>query len=390
MKRPWGLHTKAIHTGMDIEPRDVTPPIHMANTFIFESAEEAARAFELEDQPIYTRWGNPTTTVMERKIAALENAEAAVGTASGMAAVSAALLAFVESGDHVVATTGLYSASYHFVTDDLARFGVTTTLAEATDVASFEAAITPRTRVLYLESPGNPTLMMNDIAALATLARERGILTIIDNTFATPINQRPLDLGIDLVVHSVTKYLGGHGDALGGAVAGRASLIEKILKGPIRRMGGCISPFNAWLVARGISTLPLRMACHNSNALHISEWLAAHPAVAWVRYPWHPSHPQYALAQQQMQGGGGGVVVFELVGGVEAGVKLMNHVRLCARTVSLGDVRTLITHPASTTHRSVPREARLEAKITDGLVRFAVGLEDVEDIIADLEQALLS
>ena len=274
--------------------------------------------------------------------------------------------------------------------DDLPHFGVTTTLAEVADVASFEAAITPRTRVLYLESPGNPTLMMNDIAALAALARERGIVTIIDNTFATPINQRPLDLGVDLVVHSVTKYLGGHGDALGGAVAGGAALIERIQKGPIRRMGGCISPFNAWLVARGISTLPLRMARHNANALKIAEWLAAHPSVAWVRYPWHPSHPQYALAQRQMPGGGGGVVVFELEGGLEAGVKLMNHVRLCARTVSLGDVRTLITHPASTTHRSVPREVRLHAQITDGLVRLAVGLEDTEDIIADLEQALLS
>jgi cystathionine beta-lyase/cystathionine gamma-synthase len=388
MKRPWGIHTKAIHTGMDLEPRDVTPPIHMANTFIFESAEEAATAFEREDQPIYTRWGNPTTTVMERKIAALENAEAAVGTASGMAAVSAALLAFLESGDHVVATTGLYSGTYHLVTEDLPRYGISTTLAEAGEVASFEAAITPRTRVIYLESPGNPALLMNDIAAIAAIARDRGILTIIDNTFATPINQRPLDLGIDLAVHSVTKFLGGHGDALGGAVAGSAAHIERILKGPIRRMGGCISPFNAWLVARGITTLPLRMAHHNANALQLANWLHAHPAAAWVRYPWHPSHPQYALAQRQMPGGGGGVVVFELAGGLRAGEHLLDHVELCARTVSLGDVRTLITHPASTTHRSVPREARLSAGITDGLVRLAVGLEDVDDIIADLEQAL--
>ncbi len=388
MKRSWGIHTRAIHTGMELEPRDVTPPIHMANTFIFESAEQVAQACEYEDQPVYTRWGNPTTSVMERKIAALENAEAAVGTASGMAAVAAALLAFLESGDHVVATTGLYSASYHFVTEDLPRYGIRASLAEATDPSSFEAAILPETRVIYLESPGNPTLLMNDITALAALARDRNILTIIDNTFATPINQRPLDMGIDLVVHSVTKYLGGHGDALGGVVAGRAALIENILKGPIRRMGGCISPFNAWLVARGIATLPIRMARHNTNALQIAEWLDTHPAVAWVRYPWHPSHPQFDLAQQQMPGGGGGVVVFELVGGVEAGVHLLNRVELCARTVSLGDVRTLITHPASTTHRSVPREARLRARITDGLVRLAVGLEDFEDIVMDLEQAL--
>jgi cystathionine beta-lyase/cystathionine gamma-synthase len=388
MRRSWGMHTKAIHTGMDLEPRDVTPAIHMANTYIFESAEEAATAFETENEPVYTRWGNPTTTVMERKVAALENAETAVGTSSGMAAVSAALLAFLESGDHVIATTGLYSATYHLVTEDLPRHGISTTLAEATDPASFEAAITPQTRLIYLESPGNPTLLLNDISAVASLARERGILTIIDNTFATPFNQQPLTMGIDLVVHSATKFLGGHGDALGGAVAGPATLIERILKGPIRRMGGCISPFNAWLIARGMTTLPLRMARHNANALNIAEWLDAHPAVAWVRYPWHPTHPQHALARQQMPGGGGGVVVFELVGGLDAGVHLLNHVQLCARTVSLGDVRTLITHPASTTHRSVPRDVRLAAHITDGLVRFAVGLEDVEDIIADLDQAL--
>lgn len=386
-KRSWGLHTKAIHTGMDVAPHDVTPPIHMANTYIFDSAEQAAEAFEREDRPIYTRWGNPTTSVMESKIAALEKAEAAVGTASGMAAVSAAVLAAVESGDHILATTGLYSGTYHFLTEDLPRYGIQTTLVEATDPEAFEKAIQPNTRVIYLESPGNPTLSMNDIAAIAAIAQEHHILTIFDNTFASPVNQQPIALGIDVVVHSVTKFLGGHGDALGGAVAGSAVFIERVLKGPIRRMGGCISPFNAWLVARGITTLPLRMARHNANALQIAEWLYDHPAVAWVRYPWHPSHPQYELAQRQMSGGGG-VVVFELKGGLTAGAALLDRVALCARTVSLGDVRSLITHPASTTHRSVPRAARQAAGMTDGLVRFAVGLEDAVDIIADLDQAL--
>ena len=390
MKPSWRLDTLAIHTGTDLAPQDVSPPLHMANTYIFDCAEQAAQAFDLEDQPIYTRWGNPTTTVMEQKVAALEGAEAAVATSSGMAAVTAALLALVESGDHVVATTGLYSGSYHFITEDLPRYGVATTLATATDPAAFEAALQPNTRVIYLESPGNPTLMLNDIAALADLARSRGILTIIDNTFATPFNQRPLEMDIDLVVHSATKFLGGHGDAMGGAVAGSARLIERILKGPIRRMGGCISPFNAWLISRGIMTFPLRMARHNANALQIATWLDSHPSVAWIRYPWHPSHPQVDLARRQMPGGGGGVVVFELRGGLPAGVELMNRVELCARTVSLGDVRSLITHPASTTHHSVPREVRLGAGITDGLVRFAVGLEDPEDIIADLDEALTS
>jgi cystathionine beta-lyase/cystathionine gamma-synthase len=375
---------------MELEPRDVTPPIRMANTYLFESAEEAARAFETEGQPIYTRWGNPTIEVLERKIAALEGAEKAVATASGMAAVSAALLAALQDDGpkHIVATTGLYSGTFHFVTKDLPRFGVQTTLAEATDPATFEAAIRPETRAIYLETPGNPTLALNDISAIANIAHARGILTIIDNTFATPVNQRPIDLGIDVVVHSATKFLGGHGDAMGGAVAGPADFVKRVLQGPVRNFGGCISPFNAWLIARGITTLPLRVVRHNANSLHIAAWLHDHPAVAWVRYPWHPAHPQYDLAQRQMPGGGGGVVVFELKGGVEAGARLLDRVRLCALTVSLGDVRTLITHPASTTHRSVPREARLAAGISDGLVRLAVGLEDVEDILSDLEQAI--
>ncbi len=386
--KPWGLHTTAIHTGTDLTSRDVAPPLHLANTYLFESAAEAARAFETEELPIYARWGNPTLALLEHKVAALEGAEAAVAAASGMAAVSAAVLAAVQGGDHVVATTGLYSGTYHLLTADLPRYGVETTLAQADDPAAFEAALHPNTRLIYLESPGNPTLSLNDLAAIVQIAKSRGILTMIDNTFATPINQRPIEWGVDVVVHSATKFLGGHGDAIGGVVAGPADFIERVLKGSIRHYGGCLSPFNAWLIARGVATLPLRMARHNANALAVAEWLEAHPAVAWVRYPWLPSHPQVELARRQMPGGGGGVVVFELKGSLEAGARLQDRVQLCARTVSLGDVRSLITHPASTTHHSVAREARLAAGITDGLVRFAVGIEDVEDIVADLEQAL--
>ncbi|MBN1248896.1 MAG: aminotransferase class I/II-fold pyridoxal phosphate-dependent enzyme [Anaerolineae bacterium] len=388
MKGTWGSSTKAIHAGTDVSPRDVSPPIHMANTYIFESAQEAAHAFETESMPIYTRWGNPTTTVMEAKVAALEKSEAAVGTASGMAAVTAAILAAVSAGDHLVATTGLYSGTYHFVTEELPRYGVATTLAEASDPGAFEAAVQDNTRLIFLESPGNPSLALNDLEAIAEIAKTRGILTVIDNTFASPVNQHPIDLGIDVIVHSATKFLCGHGDSLGGVVAGSAAFVRKVLTGPIRRFGGCISPFNAWLISRGITTLPLRVRQHNENALQVAGWLCEHPGVAWVRYPWHPSHPQFELAQRQMPGGGGGVVVFELKGGFDAGVRLLNNVELCARTVSLGDVRSLITHPASTTHRSVPRDARIAAGITDGLVRFAVGLEDVGDILADLDQAL--
>ncbi|MBN1261834.1 MAG: aminotransferase class I/II-fold pyridoxal phosphate-dependent enzyme [Anaerolineae bacterium] len=392
MKKP-GIHTRAIHAGEDSGARDLTPPLHMATTYLFESAAEAAQAFEQEHLPIYTRWGNPTLRVFERKMAALEAPGApegaidALATASGMAAVSTALLAALRSGDHLVATTGLYSGTYNFVTGDLARYGVRTTLAEATDPQAFAAALRPDTRVVYLESPGNPILVLNDVAGILEVLQGREVLTIVDNTFATPFNQRPLELGVAVVVHSATKFLGGHGDAVAGCLVASADFIARA-KQTLRQFGGCLSPFNAWLVARGLQTFPLRMARHNDNALAVAEWLANHPAVAWVRYPWHSSHPQAALARRQMPGGGGGVVVFELKGGVAAGARLLDRVALCARTVSLGDTHTLITHPASTTHHSVPRAARVADGISDGLVRLAVGLEDVADIVADLDQAI--
>ena len=383
------LHTLAIHAGEEDESLpDVAAPLRLTSTFRYASAAEAAHAFETEGQPIYTRWGNPTIAMLEAKVAALEGGAAAVATASGMAAISTALLTALQAGDHVIATTGLYSGTYSLLLRDLPRYGIETTLAEASDTAAFAAALRPNTRAIYLESPGNPTLALNDIAAIAALARERGILTLMDNTFATPYNQRPLALGVDVVLHSATKFFCGHGDALGGVIVSAPDFIERALKGPLRTFGGCISPFNAWLIARGIHTFPLRMARHNENALRVATWLAEQPGVAWVRYPWHPSHPQYALARAQMPGGGGGVVVFEVAGGAAAGARLLDAVQLCTRTVSLGDTRTLITHAASTTHHSVPREARLAAGLSDGLVRLAVGIEAVEDIVADLEQAL--
>ncbi len=385
--KPPSLDTLAIHAGDDEHERDVAPPIHTASSYRYQSAEEAAYAFESEALPIYTRWGNPTLALMEAKVAALEGGEAALATASGMAAISTALLTALQAGEHLVATTGLYSGTHTLITRDLPRLGITATLVPADDSAAFAAALRPETRVIYLESPANPTLALNDLAAIVTLAREHGILTIIDNTFATPYNQRPLALGVDVVVHSATKALCGHGDAIGGVVVGARAFIRQAAQ-VVRIFGGSLAPFNAWLIARGIETFPLRMARHNANALAVARWLETRPEVAWVRYPWLPSHPQYALAQRQMPGGGGSVVVFELKGGLEAGRALLNRVRLCTRAVSLGDTRTLITHAASTTHHSVPEAARLAAGITPGLVRLAVGLEDVDDILADLEQAL--
>lgn len=387
MSDSWGLHTKAIHAGSPTEGADVAPPLHFSTTFRFEDAAHAAHAFAEEDAPIYTRWGNPTIDLLNGKLAALEGAEAAIATASGMSAIATALLALLKMGDHVIATSGIYSGTYHLMVTDLPKLGIEATIVPADDTAAFEAAIRPNTKAIYLESPANPNFALNDIAAITAIARERGIVTLIDNTFATPYNQRPHELGVDVVLHSTTKFLGGHGDAIGGAITGKADFIEYVVKHPLRNFGGVISPFNAWLIARGVQTFPLRMARHNENTLAVANWLAAHPAVAEVRYPHHPSHPQYALAQRQMRGGGG-VLVFVLKGGLAAGRKLLDSVKLCTLTVSLGDTRTLITHSASTTHASVPREFRLKSGIDDGLVRLAVGLEDVEDIVADLEQAL--
>jgi cystathionine beta-lyase/cystathionine gamma-synthase len=251
-----------------------------------------------------------------------------------------------------------------------------------------KGAIRPTTKLIYLETPGNPLLSLCDLQAIGLMARAAGITSICDNTFASPINQRPLDLGIDVVVHSATKYFCGHGDAVGGLVISNRAFIDRCLTEPLRYYGGIMAPFTAYLMIRGTQTLPLRVERHNANALQIAQWLEQHRAVAFVNYPGLPSHPQHALAKRQMTGGFGGMVCFDLKGGVEAGARLMNAVRVCSLAVSLGDARTLITHPASTTHSVVSREARLAQGVTDGLVRLSVGLENVEDLIADLEQGL--
>ncbi len=384
----WGLHTTAVHAGQPAEGFDVAPALHLSSTFHFPSAAEAARAYQAEDRPIYTRWGNPTSAVLEAKVAALEGGQAALATASGMAAISTALLTLLKPGDHLVAAHSLYGGTHLLVTEDLPRLGIETTLVEATDPQAFADAIRPNTRALYLESPGNPTLALTDLHAVAEIARAQRLKTLIDNTFATPFNQRPLEWGIDIAVHSATKYLGGHGDALGGVIVADAEFIEVARRGPLRRFGGAISPFNAWLIARGAQTLPLRMQWHNGSALRIAGFLAGRSEVAWVRYPWHESHPQQELAKRQMGSGGGGVLVFELRGGTKAGAQMLDRVRLCLRTASLGDTRTLMTHPASTTHHRLAPDARRAAGISDGLMRLSVGLEDPEDLIADLDAAL--
>ncbi len=401
-KKYKGKSTEAIHAGetLSTDPVDahdhqsgktgvpLLPPIYQNSTFQFRSASECASAFDDEESGyIYTRWGNPTQKALEQKIAALEGGEAALATASGMGAISTALLTALADGGHVVAMENLYSATFHLLNEDLTQMGVETTFVDATDLDKIESAIRPDTKIIYLESPTNPLLKLVDLAACAEIAKAHNITTIIDNTFATPCGQQPIALGIDIVLHSMTKYLSGNGAVIAGVIVGEKSFIERAQKGALRNFGAVISPFNAWLTLLGIPTLPLRFEKHCENALCVAAYLEEHPAVAWVRYPGLPSHPQHALAEGQMNGFGG-MITMELKGGRAAGEKLVNRLQICSLAVSLGDVRTLVCHPASTTHLLVPVEVRQQTGITDGLVRFSIGLEDVEDIISDLEQAL--
>jgi len=389
--KTYGIHTTAIHAGEspDASTGALVPPLHLATTYHLGTAEHSAAIFAGEqDAFVYSRWANPTVATFERRAAALEHGEDAIATASGMAAISSALLTVLRQGDHVVSARAIYPSTYHLMVEQLGSLGIGTTFVDATDPANVRAAVRPDTKLVYLETPGNPLLALCDLAAIAAFAKPAGLVTICDNTFASPINQRPLDLGIDVVVHSATKYFCGHGDAVGGLVVGAKAFIERCRTEPLRYYGGMMAPFSAYLMLRGTQTLPLRVERHNANALRLAQWLEQHPAVATVSYPGLPSHPQHALAKRQMTGGFGGMVCFDLKGGVEAGARLMNAVRLCSLAVSLGDTRSLITHPASTTHSVVSREARLAQGVTDGLVRLSVGLEDVEDLMADLASGL--
>jgi methionine-gamma-lyase len=383
------LRTLAVHAGHDVDPAhgSVAPPIYQTSTFAFDSAEQGARRFAgEEDGYIYTRYGNPTTRVFEEKIAALEGAEAAQGVASGMSAVSTALLTLLKGGDHIVAPESIYSAVHLLLSRTFPPLGIECTLVDATRAENIADAMRPNTRVVYGETPGNPALKLMDLAAMVDIARDAGATSVVDNTFATPINQRPIEMGVDVVIHSATKYLGGHGDIIGGAVVGSRDFISELWHRHIQ-LGGALSPFNSFLIARGMQTLPLRIAAHNANAMRIAEFLQQHDAVERAIYPGLPSHPQHELAQRQMSGFGG-MVCFELKGGLEAGRRLMNSVELCTLAVSLGDVKTLICHPASMTHAEVPPAERQKADITDGLVRLSVGVEDADDLMTDLDQAL--
>ncbi|MCY3721594.1 MAG: aminotransferase class I/II-fold pyridoxal phosphate-dependent enzyme [Candidatus Poribacteria bacterium] len=389
-----GKATQAIHAG---EARTsstqktgmpLLPPIYQNSTFRFATAAECAEAFQDEESGyVYTRWGNPTQEVLEQKLAVLEAGEAALATASGMGAVSTALLTALAEGGHVVAMENLYSATFQILNEELPRFGIETTFVDATDPTQIAHAIRGDTKVLYLESPTNPLLKLVDLQAAAEIAKAHGVISMIDNTFATPCGQQPITFGIDVVVHSMTKYMSGSGAVIAGAIIGQKEFIVRAKEGALRNFGAVISPFNAWLTLHGLTTLPLRFARHSENATRVAAFLEAHPAAAWVRHPSLPNHPQHELAKRQMDAFGG-MITLELKGGRAAGEHLVDHLQLCSLAVSLGDVRTLICHPASTTHSHVPAEIRRQTGITDGLVRISIGLEDTEDIIADLGQAL--
>jgi len=385
-----GLHTKAIHGGLDpaAHAGAVSVPIYQTSTFAFPSAEEGAARFAgTSAGPIYTRMGNPTVQALESCVAELEGGCGAVATATGMAAVSAVLLALLRAGDHVVATNPLYGTTRGLLTRRFPLFGVTATFVPADDNAALIAAIRPETRLVFVETPANPTLDLVDLAAASAAARAAGIPLVVDNTFAGPHLQRPIELGADIVLHSMTKSLNGHSDVVAGIVVAREAAMLATLRDSAIAFGLTMDPHQAWLVLRGIRTLGMRVERAQANAMTIARWLEQHEDVSWVRFPGLRSHPQFALAKKQMSGPGS-VLTFDLRGGAEAGRVLMNSVRTITLAVSLGGVESLIEHPASMTHKSVPEDEQRREGITPGLVRLSVGCEDVDDLLADLAQAL--
>ncbi len=362
--------------------------LFLTSSFVFESAAEAEAKFRGgEDAWVYSRYTNPTVAMLQDRLAALEGAEACVATASGMSAILATAMSLLRSGDHIVCSASVFGATVQLFSNYLGRFGVQTSFVSPTRSEEWERACRPATKLFFLETPSNPLTEVSDIRALSAVAKKAGALLAVDNVFCTPALQRPLELGADLVVHSATKHLDGQGRVLGGAVLGPAKLINENLVPFLRTAGPSLSPFNAWVILKGLETLELRLGAQSAAALEIARWLEAQPGVARVHYPGLPSHPQHALAMKQ-QKAGGAVLSFELRGGREAAWRLIDATRLISITANLGDVKTTITHPASTTHGRLSSEARAAAGISDGLVRLAVGLESIEDLKADLKSGL--
>jgi len=382
--------TLAVRSGIHrTEFQEHAEPLFLTSSYVFENAAQAAARFAgTEPGYVYSRYTNPTVRAFEERLAALEGAECCVATASGMAAILACTMGLMKSGERIVASRSLFGATTQLFNNFLARFGIATEYVALTDLAGWRAAAAkPGTRLVFVETPSNPLTEIADIAALAKIAKDTGTLLVVDNCFCSPALQRPLELGADIVIHSATKYLDGQGRVLGGAVLGRRALIEEPLVAFLRNAGPTLSPFNAWVILKGLETLRLRMEAQSRAALELASWLEAHSRVQRVFYPGLPSHPQHALAMRQ-QSAGGAIVTFEVKGEREAAWRVVDSTRVISITANLGDTKSTITHPASTTHGRIAAEVRTAAGITEGLLRVAVGLESVADLKADLERGL--
>ncbi len=383
--------TQCIHAGKvkDTQFGSLATPLFQTSTFIFDNAEQGAARFAGEAEGfIYTRLGNPTTRELELKVAALEGMADAAATATGMGAVAAATMAFLAHGDHLIASKAIYGCSFALFNHQFARYGIEVSFVDMTDHQAVRAALRPNTKMLFAETPINPNLVVLDLAFIGDFCQQNQLISVIDNTFLTPLLQRPADFGIDIVIHSATKYLNGHGDVVAGIIVSDVERIQTIKLTTLKDMGATISPHDAWLIIRGLKTLSVRMERHCANAQKVAEYLAAHPAVAQVYYPGLPSHPGHRFIGNQMKAAGG-VLAFELNGSLDDGRFFINQCQLLSLAVSLGDAESLIQHPASMTHSPYTAEERRAAGINDGLIRISVGLEHVDDIIADLEQALV-
>lgn len=389
MKEPLKFDSLLVHgTGMHDPYGAAVFPIYQTSTFRFKNAEHGAACFAGEDPGyIYTRIGNPTVTALEETLAKLEGGATGIVVSSGMAAVNTVYMAFLKSGDHVVSTDAVYGPSRVVMEKYWFRYGITATYVDTSNIENIKKAIQPNTKMLYLETPTNPTMAITDLKKASEIAHQHGIVVVVDNTFCSPVLQRPIELGADVVVHSMTKFLNGHADIVAGAIIVKTKELDNIVRPTMTMLGCNMDPTQAFMVNRGLRTLSIRVLKQQESAQILAEWLEKHPKVEWVSYPGLPSHPQYELGKEQMDGPGS-LLSFGLKGGYEAGKVLMDNLKFIYLAVSLGGVESLISHPASMTHSKMSKESRIASGITDGLVRFAVGIEDIEDIKNDLEQAL--
>jgi methionine-gamma-lyase len=382
--------TQSIHAGQHVDEATgaVAPPIIQSSTFAFANTREGADRFAgTAEGYIYTRMGNPTIARLEEAVATLEGGAQGLATGSGMGALCTVVFALMNQGDHMVGTASVYGPSRVVMERDFSRFGVESVFVDTSDLAEVRAAMRPNTNLVFIETPANPTISLTDIAAVAEVAHERGAIVLVDNTFASPLLQRPLELGADVVMHSMTKFINGHTDVVAGMIVPGSDELRTRLKKVHAYLGACMDPHQAWLALRGLKTLAMRVRTAQENAGMVAEFLERHPKVEWVRYPGLASHPQHDLATRQMDGPGS-LISFEVTGGIEGGARLLDGVELMTLAVSLGGIETLIQHPSSMTHAAMPREQRIAAGITDGLVRVSIGCEDATDLIADFEQAL--